>query len=58
MPSKLSWRCATCGEVLTSWAASERHVDREHRAGRLDILGLGLLLADDSPLVPLTEKAE
>lgn len=35
---------------------AKRHVDREHHAGRLDILGLGLLLADDSPLVPLTER--
>lgn len=44
----LTWRCATCGEVLKSWAASERHADAHHGA-RLEILGLGLLLPDTSP---------
>ena len=46
----LTWRCSTCGLVLKSWAATERHIDNEHHSGRADILGLGLLLADDDPL--------
>jgi hypothetical protein len=28
-----SWRCHSCGLVLTSWAACERHCRDEHRPG-------------------------
>lgn len=31
------WRCHTCGVVLASWAASERHAD-EHHGARIEIL--------------------
>lgn len=31
---KLSWRCVTCGVVLTSWAASERHADNHDPYGK------------------------
>lgn len=33
---KVSWRCSVCGEVLTPWAAAERHAD-EHGGARLEL---------------------
>ncbi len=35
----LTYRCATCGEIMKSWAASERHADQNHSC-RLELLGL------------------
>jgi hypothetical protein len=35
--STIWYRCATCGEVLKSWAAAERHGDSHHGA-RLDLV--------------------
>lgn len=33
VPGQKLWRCCSCGEILRSWAAAERHVDeqRHHR---------------------------
>lgn len=36
-PAPAAWRCRTCGEVLYSWAAAERHADG-HGGARLDLL--------------------
>lgn len=33
----LTYRCHTCGAVLTSWAAAERHADA-HGGARLEII--------------------
>lgn len=31
-PSQRLWQCSACSEVLTSWAAAERHCDEQgHR---------------------------
>jgi hypothetical protein len=33
------WRCHSCGEVLDSWSACERHVRDQHRPGaRFDVV--------------------
>lgn len=29
MPGQSRWLCCGCGEVLTSWAAAERHADEQ-----------------------------
>jgi hypothetical protein len=32
------FRCAGCGRRFTSWAATIRHVDAEHRGGRVEFV--------------------
>lgn len=37
-PSKPArWRCHSCGELLTAWAAAERHAD-QNRHHRIEVL--------------------
>jgi len=36
MTRRQAWRCHTCGERFTSWAAAERHAD-SHGGARIDI---------------------
>lgn len=31
------WRCGSCGELSTSWAAAQRHADA-HGGGRVEIV--------------------
>lgn len=33
----MKYRCRTCGEVLNTWAAAERHADQHHGA-RLELI--------------------
>lgn len=35
--SRQTWRCHNCGQILTSWAAAERHADTHLSGARLDL---------------------
>jgi len=35
--SLLRWRCCSCNEVFTTWAAVERHVDAEHGGATVEL---------------------
>lgn len=36
--STMRWRCHTCGETFTSWAAAERHADSRPGHCRLEVI--------------------
>jgi hypothetical protein len=38
LPARGRWRCHICSEILTAWAAAERHADTEHGGARLECL--------------------
>jgi len=38
--TRTSWTCGTCGDVVKSWAAAERHLDEVHDGhGRMECEG-------------------
>ena len=34
----MTWRCHECGEMFKFYAPAERHMDREHDGGRIEIV--------------------